>query len=94
VAKDDEDFEVKQGEKSKLEVQPTSSRGEASRYAIGRTIIGRFYEYPRRIVALLELGYLKELEQGVFLRVADPSQRKIHLDLSKILQRLRARQRE
>jgi hypothetical protein len=38
--------------------------------------------------------YLKELEQGVFLRVADPSQRKIHPDLSKLLQRLRARQRE
>jgi hypothetical protein len=94
VAGDDKDFEGKQGAKSKLEVQPTSPRGDASEYAVGGTIIGRFYEYPQRIVALLELGYLKELEQGVFLRVADPSQRKIHPDLSKLLQRLRARQRE
>jgi hypothetical protein len=40
------------------------------------------------------LGYLKELEQGVFLRVSDPSQRKVHPDLNKLLQKLRATQRE
>jgi uncharacterized membrane protein len=91
VAEDDKDFEGKQGKKPKLEVHPTSPRGEASRYAVGGTIIGQFYEYPQRIVALLELGYLKKLEQRVFFRVEDPSQRKIHPDLSKLLQRLRAR---
>jgi hypothetical protein len=74
--------------------QPERPRGEASRYAVGGTIIGRFYEYPRTIVALLELGYLKELEQGVFRRVSDPSQRKVHPDLNKLLQKLRATQRE
>jgi hypothetical protein len=40
------------------------------------------------------LGYLKELEQGVFLRVSDPSQRKVHPDLSKLSQKLRATQRK
>jgi hypothetical protein len=39
VAGDDEDFEGKQGEKPKLEVQPMSPRSEASRYAVGGTII-------------------------------------------------------
>jgi hypothetical protein len=42
----------------------------------------------------LELGYLKELEQGVFLRIPDSSQRELHPDLSKLAQRLRAEQRE
>ena len=69
VAEDDKDFEEKQGEAPKLRIQPERPRGEASRYAVGGTIIERFYEYPRKIVALLELGYLKELEQGVFLRI-------------------------
>jgi hypothetical protein len=46
------------------------------------------------IVALLELGYFKELEQGVFLRVSDPSQRKVHLDLNKLSQKLRTTQRD
>jgi hypothetical protein len=48
VASHDKDFEGKQGEKPKLEVQPTSPRGKASRYAVGGTIIGRFYEYPQK----------------------------------------------
>jgi hypothetical protein len=89
-----EDFEGEQGEEPRLRRQPERPRGEASRYAVGGTIIGRFYEYPRTIVALLELGYLKELEQGVFLRVSDPSQRKVHPDLNKLSQKLRATQRE
>jgi hypothetical protein len=94
VAKGDKDFEEKQGEEPKLKRQPGRPRGEASRYAVGGIIIERFYEYPRTIVALLELGYLKELEQGVFLRVSDPSQRTVHPDLNKLLQKLRATQRE
>jgi hypothetical protein len=95
VAGNDVDFEGEQGEKPRLgEIQPTSPRGEASRFAVRGTVIERFYEYPRRIVALLELEYLKELEQGVFLRVSDPSQRKVHPDLSKLSPKLRATQRE
>lgn len=94
VAKGDKDFEEKQGKEPQLRRQPERPRGEASRYAVGGTIINRFYEYPRTIVALLELGYLKELEQGVFLRVSDPSQRKVHPDLNKLSQKLRATQRE
>jgi hypothetical protein len=57
VAGDDGDFEGEQGEKPRLEIQPTNPRGEASRFAVRGTIIERFYEYLRRIVALLELGY-------------------------------------
>jgi hypothetical protein len=89
VVEGDKDFEGKQGEEPRLR-----PRGEASRYAVGGTIIGRFYEYPQTIVALLGLGYLKELEQGVFLRVLDPSSRKVHPDLNKLSQKLRATQRE
>jgi hypothetical protein len=73
VAEGDKDFEGKHGEEPRLRRQPERPRGEASRYAVEGTIIRRFYEYPQTIVALLELGYLKELEQGVFLRVSDPS---------------------
>jgi hypothetical protein len=77
VAKGDKDFEEKQGEEPKLTGrQPKRPGGEALRYAVGGTRIGRFHEYPQMIVALLELEYLKELEQGVFLSVSDPSQRK------------------
>jgi hypothetical protein len=94
VAKGDKDFEEKPGEEPKLRKQPERPRGKASRYAVGGTIIEHFYEYPRKIVALLELGYLKELEQGAFLKVSDPSQRKVHPDLNKLLQKLRATQRE
>jgi hypothetical protein len=39
VAGDDGDFEGKQGEEPRLGVQPTSPRGEASRFAVGGTII-------------------------------------------------------
>jgi hypothetical protein len=58
----------------------------------GDVIKGQFYEYPQKIVALLELGYLTELEQGVFLRIPDSSQRELHPDLSK-LARLQEEQR-
>jgi hypothetical protein len=47
---------------------------------VGRVQDGQFYEYPKKVVALLELGYLKELEQGVFLRIPDFSQRELHPD--------------
>ena len=43
-----------------------------------------FYEYSQEINALLELGYLKELEQGVFLRVKRNSEREVHPDLGKL----------
>ena len=46
------------------------------------------------MVALLELGYLKELEQGVFLRIPDSSQRELHPDLSKRARQMQAGQRE
>jgi hypothetical protein len=46
VAKGDKDFEEKQGEELKLRKQPERPRDEASRYAVGETIIERFYEYP------------------------------------------------
>jgi hypothetical protein len=94
VAEGDKDFEGEQGEEPRLRRQPERPRGKASRYAVEGTIIGRFYDYPRTIGVLLELGYLKELEQGVFLRVSDPSQRKVHPDLNKLLQKLSATQRE
>jgi endonuclease IV len=61
---------------------------------VGRVQEGQFYEYPKKVVALLEMGYLKEFEQGVFLRILDSSQRELHPDLSKLAQRLQARQRE
>jgi hypothetical protein len=94
VADDNKDFEGEHGEEPELRRQPETPRGEASRYVVGGAIMERFYEYPRTIVALLELGYLKELQQGVLLRVSDPSQRKVHPDLNKLLQKLRATQRE
>ena len=54
----------------------------------------RFYEYPKKVVALLELGYLKELEQGVFLRIPTFPQRELHPDLSKLARKLQEEQRE
>jgi hypothetical protein len=61
---------------------------------VGRVQDGQFHEYLKKVVALLELGYLKELEQRVFLRIPDSSQQELHPDLSRLAQRLRARQRE
>ena len=40
------------------------------------------YTYPRDLGALLELGYLVVLEQGVFLRVKDVAERHMFPDLS------------
>jgi hypothetical protein len=58
----------------------------------GDVIKGQFYEYPQKIVALLELGYLTELEQGVFIRFPDSSERELHPDLSKLARRLQEEQ--
>jgi hypothetical protein len=51
-------------EDSTLDSQLGCSEGES---ALG-AIKGPFYEYPKQVVALLELGHLVELEQGAFLR--------------------------
>jgi hypothetical protein len=51
MMENDREFEGKQGEAPKLEKPPTARIGGASRYAVGGTIIERFYEYPRKIVA-------------------------------------------
>jgi hypothetical protein len=51
-----------------------------------------FYEYPQEIVALLELRYLKELEQGVFLR--DKSRSEVHPNLGKLAKQLLGENRE
>jgi hypothetical protein len=49
----------------------------------------RFYEHPRKVVALLKLGYLKELEQGRFkLRSPSPTPRKLRPDFSKVAWRM------
>jgi hypothetical protein len=42
VIKGNKDFEEKPGEEPKLRRQPERPQGEASRYAVGGTIIGRF----------------------------------------------------
>jgi predicted aspartyl protease len=73
-----------------LDSQLECSKGES---ALG-FIEERFYEHPVKVVALLELGYLKELEQGVFLRIPIPSQRELHPDLSKLARWLQEGQRE
>jgi hypothetical protein len=56
VAKGDKDFEEKPGEEPKLRRQPERPRGEASRYAVGGTIVGRFYELSRGL-ALKSLAH-------------------------------------
>jgi hypothetical protein len=48
VAKSNKDFEEKQGEEPKLRRQPERPRGEALRYAVGGTIIGRFLSTRKR----------------------------------------------
>jgi hypothetical protein len=58
AAKDDKNLEGKEGKGSTLDSQLECSEGES---ALG-VIEERFYEYPVKVVALLELGYLKELE--------------------------------
>jgi predicted aspartyl protease len=89
-------LESKEGDDFESKPQSYQEVGKLShlRTTVGRVQEGQFYEYPKKVVALLELGYLKELEQGVFLRIPDFSQRELHPDLSKLAQRLRAGQRE
>jgi hypothetical protein len=72
-----------EGEDSTLDSQLGCDEGES---ALG-VIKERFYEYPKKVVALLELGYLTELEEGVFLRRAS-TQRKLHPDLSGLARRM------
>jgi hypothetical protein len=90
VAENDKNLEDKEGEDSTLDSQLGCSEGES---ALG-VIEERFYEYPVKVVALLELGYLQELEQGVFLRIPTPSQRELHPNLSKLARWLQEGQRK
>jgi hypothetical protein len=90
AAEDDKNLEGKEGEGSTLDSQLGCSEGES---ALG-VIEEHFYEYPVKVVALLELGYLKELEQGVFLRIPNPSQWELHPDLSKLARWLQGGQRK
>jgi hypothetical protein len=69
VAYSDKNLASKEGEGSTLDSQLECSEGES---ALG-VIEERFYEYPVKVVALLEKGYLNELEQGVFLRIPNSS---------------------
>jgi hypothetical protein len=89
-ARDDIDLGLKEGEDSTLDSQLGCYEGES---ALG-VIKERFYEYPKQVVALLELGYLAELEQGVFLRIEPSAQRELHPDLSKLAQTVQREQRE
>jgi hypothetical protein len=96
AAKDDGHLDDEEGEDSESKSQSHEEVSKLSclRATVGRLIEGQFYEYPQKVVALLELGYLKELEQGVFLRIPNSSQRELHPDLSGLARRLRAGQRE
>jgi hypothetical protein len=71
VVEDEGDYEVIQGKDSRCESQLLCAESKDSPLqTVDGTIKAQFYGYPRNIVALLELGYLKELEQGVFLRIS------------------------
>jgi predicted aspartyl protease len=96
AADDDRHLDNEEGEDSESKSQSHEEVSKLSRLqaTVGRLIEGQFYEYPQKVVALLELGYLKELKQGVFLRIPDSSQRESHPDLSGLARRLRAGQRE
>jgi hypothetical protein len=48
MMEDDRELEGKQGKTPKLEKLPTARIDEASRYAVGGTIIERFYKYHKR----------------------------------------------
>jgi hypothetical protein len=79
-----------EGEDSTLNSQLGCSEGES---ALG-VIKEPFYEYPKQVVALLELGYLVELEQGAFLRIQPSTQRKLHPNLSRLARQVQGDQRE
>jgi hypothetical protein len=72
----DKNLESKEGNDSESKPQSYQEVGKLShlRTTVGRVQEGQYYEYPKKVVALLELGYLKEHEQGVFLRIPDFSQ--------------------
>jgi hypothetical protein len=92
----DKNLDSKDGDDSESKPQSYQEVGNLShlRTTVGRVQDGQFYEYRKKVVALLELDYLKELEQGVFLRIPDSSQPELQPDLSKLAQRLRTGQRE
>jgi hypothetical protein len=58
-AEDDKNLEGKEGEGSTLDSQLGCSEEKSTLGVIEE----RFYEYPVKVVAVLELGYLKDLEQ-------------------------------
>jgi hypothetical protein len=89
-ARDDINLGRQEGEDSTLDSQLGCSEGES---ALG-VIKEPFYEYPKQVVALLELGYLVELEQGAFLRIQPSTQRKLHPDLSRLARQVQREQRE
>jgi hypothetical protein len=89
-ARDDISLRRQEGEDSTLDSQLGCSEGGS---ALG-VIKEPFYEYPKQVVALLELGYLVELEQGAFLRIERSTQRKLHPDLSRLARQVQREQRE
>jgi hypothetical protein len=89
-AHDDINLGRQEGEDSTLDSRLGSSEGE---FALG-VIKEPFYEYPKQVVALLELGYLVELEQGAFLRIQPSIQRKLHLGLSRFARQVQKDQRK
>jgi hypothetical protein len=78
------------GKDSTLDSQSGCYEGES---ALG-VIKEPFYEYPKQVVALLELGYLVELEQGAFLQILPSIQRKLHPDLSRLARQVQREPRE
>jgi hypothetical protein len=70
-AHDDINLGRQEGADSTLDPQLGCSEGKSALGVINEL----FYEYPKQVVALLELGYLVELEQGAFLRIQPSTQR-------------------
>jgi hypothetical protein len=89
-ARDDINLGRQEGEDSTIDSQLGCSEEES---ALG-VIKEPFYEYPKHVVALLELGYLVELEQGAFLRIQPSTQRKLHPNLSRLARQVQREQRE
>jgi hypothetical protein len=89
-ARDDMNLGRQEGEDSTLDSQLECSEGES---ALG-FIKEPFFEYSKQVVALLELGYLVELEQGAFLRIQPSTQRKLHPDLSRLVRQVQREQRD
>jgi hypothetical protein len=89
-ARDDINLGRQEGEDSTLDSQLGCYEGESALSVIKE----RFYEYPKQVVALLELGYLVELEQGAFLRIQPSTQGKLHPYLSRLARKVQKEQRE